>query len=81
MQQVQPSPSKETTAFGGDMMSQSKVAKVKARQGKRNLMVMHIVSKDDNGNASITSETVGQVPKLPEAAGMSPKPAKTEKAK
>ncbi len=58
-------------------MSQTKVTKGKARQEKPKLKVMHTIDKNTDGSVSLSSNA----PKLREAVGMGPKPAKTEKPK
>lgn len=44
----------------------TKIAKGKARQERPKFKVMHLIEKDEDGNASVTSRTV---PKLKEAVG------------
>ncbi len=56
--------------LGGDYTSQPRVANLKPKQVKPKLKVMHIVSKDENGAATISCRTVGKdVLRLREAVG------------
>ncbi len=55
----------------------NQVKKVKGKTEKPALKVMHTIDKNTDGSVSLSSNA----PKLREAVGMGPKPAKTEKPK